>query len=493
MRSGKQYRKATINIPQVSRIIGWLLWIEALFMLLPLATCFIYGESDWEGFAVAAAAAAVAGTALGFIKPRSRDMGKREGFLLTALVWVVFSAFGMIPFMMMSHHLSLSAAFFEAMSGFTTTGASVIDDVSTLSHGILIWRSEMNWIGGMGIILFTLAVIPMLNHSGGMQMFNAEVTGITHDKLRPRVSQTAKGLWMVYIVLTVVLTALLWLGPMNFFDSVCHGFSTVSTGGFSTRNNSIGAWHSVYIDCVITLFMFLGSVNFALLFKASHGDWKSVVNNDVFKTFLKLIALYYMIVTLVIILRHDNLTVAGVTIYPLFEILSAMSSTGYNIVGFNYWGTFVLSVTFIMMFFGACAGSTSGGAKIDRMLYLLKNLRNEIYRCVHSNSIRSVRVNGKMVNPDLLNKVIAFLCLYVIVIAVGGCILTALGQPLTNAFVSSFSCVSNIGISPDITGYNEGYASIPAIGQWALSLIMLTGRLEVFTILVLFSPGFWHK
>ena len=487
-------RAATINYPQVARIIGWLLVIESLFLLLPLVTSLIYGEKDWIVFAITAASTAACGGLMAlFIKPRSREMGKREGFLLTALVWVFFSAFGMMPFMLNDNPLSLADAYFEAMSGFTTTGASVIENTDTLSHGILMWRGEMNWIGGMGIILFTLAVLPTLNHSGGMQMFNAEVTGITHDKIRPRVSQTAKDLWMVYIVLTTVLLLLLWLGPMDFFDSLCHAFSTISTGGFSTRNSSIGDWNSTYIDIVITVFMFLGGVNFALIFRTARGEWRSVWRNDVFMTFLKIIALYYVIFVIVIVWRGECTSIKSVTIDPLFLILSSMTSTGYTVSNFERWGTFALSMVFFMMFFGACAGSTSGGAKIDRLLYLNKNLRNEIYRCVHPNSILTVRVNGVVMSQEVVSKVIAFLCLYVLTIAVGGAVLTAAGLPLVDAFFSTFSCISNVGLGAGVTGYGCGYDLIPPVGKWILSLIMLIGRLEVFTVLILFSPGFWRK
>ncbi|MBD5186036.1 MAG: TrkH family potassium uptake protein [Bacteroidales bacterium] len=487
-------RTATINFPLVARIIGWLLMIEAVFLAVPLVTSLCYAEKVWKGFAIATGAAAACGALMTFcIHPRSRDMGKREGFLLTALVWVVFSVFGMIPFMMCNEPLNFSEAYFEAMSGFTTTGASVIPSVTGLSHALLLWRGEMNWIGGMGIILFTLAVLPMLNHSGGMQMFNAEVTGITHDKLRPRVSQTAKGLWMVYILLTVVLLLLLWAGPMDFFESVCHALSTISTGGFSTRDGSVGEWHSVYVDVVITVFMFLGGVNFTLLYRAFHGDTQSILRNDVFKTFLRIIAIYYVLVVAGILIQGRYTGICSVTVEPLFEIISAMTSTGYNVTDYELWGAFTLSLIFFMMFFGACAGSTSGGAKIDRLLYLVKNLHNEIYRCVHPNSILAVRVNGQVMSQEVVSKVIAFLCLYVLTIAVGGVVLTALGIPLVDAFFSAFSCISNVGFGAGLTGYGSSYDTIPDLGKWVLSLIMLIGRLEVFTVMILFSPGFWRK
>ena len=291
-------RKSQINFLALARVIGLLVVIEAAFMLIPMITSLIYGENDYKAFAITIGITLFVGALMMCIRPSRTEMGKREGFLLTALTWVVFSGFGMIPFMIGDSKMTISDAFFEAMSGFTTTGATVMASIDHFSNGIHIWRCLMQWIGGMGIILFTLAVFPMLNHSGGMQMFNAEVTGITRDKLRPRISQTAKGLWLVYIVLTIILVGLLWLGPMNFFDSVCHAFSTMSTGGFSTRNESIGAWDSPYVKSVVTLFMFLGGVNFALLFKAATGHVGELWKSEVFRTYV------YVVAGMMVLLLH---------------------------------------------------------------------------------------------------------------------------------------------------------------------------------------------
>lgn len=477
------------------RIIGLLLMIEAAFLLIPMATSIIYGERDWLCFMVTIIVTLVAGAIMTFcIRPRSPRMGKREGFLLTALIWIFFSAFGMIPFMFMENHpLSVSDAFFEAMSGFTTTGATVMTSISHLSHGVVLWRSLMQWIGGMGIILFTLAVVPKLNHSGGMQMFNAEVTGITHDKLRPRISQTAKGLWLIYIVLTCLLFVLLIIGPMDVFEALCHAFSTMSTGGFSTADASIEAWDSVYIEIVMTVFMFLGGTSFVLLYRAAHGDFKPIWKNDVFRTYVGIIFTCYILFVIAIFYHGQAYSVKAVTLDPIFQIVSTITSTGYEVSSFSSWGTFALSLVFALMFFGACAGSTSGGAKIDRLIYLLKNCRNEIVRCVHPNNIFTVRVNDRVIPHETVSKVIAFLCLYVIIIMVGGILLTALGLPLVDSFFSAFSCISNTGLGAGVTGYGGSYSIVPDVGKWILALIMMIGRLELFTVLILFTPAFWKK
>lgn len=486
--------KPLINIAQLLRIIGLLMIFEAFFLIIPTLTCVYYGEKDWIPFGGTTILTAVIGILmLSRIRPRTGHMSKRDGFLLTALVWIVFSIFGMLPFLTCSTPLSISDAFFESMSGFTTTGASVLDNVSGMSHGILLWRAMMQWIGGMGIILFTLAVVPMLNHSGGMQMFNAEVTGITHDKIRPRISQTAKSLWTVYLTLTVILVLLLWAGPMDFFDSICHAFGAISTGGFSTESFGIVAYHSDYVKIVLTIFMFIGGVNFALIYKTVSGNTRAIRHNDVLRAYVMTIAIFYVLFAITIISRGQCNSWQDITINPIFQIVSTITSTGYSSVNYEAWGPFVLALMFVLMFTGACAGSTSGGAKIDRMLYLIKNCRNEIYRCIHPNAILSVRINGKVINPDIVNKVIAFLCIYMLLIVAGGLTLSAFDVPLIDSFFSAFSCISNTGLGAGVTGYGSSYEILPDAAKWVLSLLMLIGRLEIFTVLLLFTRVFWRK
>lgn len=487
-------KRSLINLPMLLRVSGWLMMIESLFMLIPMGTCLYFRESDWLPFALTAAGTGATGFVLSrHIRPSHYSMSKRDGFLLTAMVWVVFSIFGMLPFMFCKMPISLSDAFFEAMSGFTTTGASVLLDVTHMSHGIHIWRATMQWLGGMGIILFTLAVIPMLNSSGGMLMFNAEVTGITHDKLRPRISQTAKALWMIYFAFTIMLVALLWSGPMNFFDSVCHAFGAISTGGYSTRNEGIAAFNSIYVKVVLTIFMFVGGVNFSLIYRSLRGEFGALRRNDVFRTYVGLIAVMYILFVIGITTQGTYEGWEDLTIDPLFQIVSTMTSTGFTPSNFEQWGPLVLALVFMLMLFGACAGSTSGGAKIDRLLFLVKNCRNELYRCIYPHAIMSVRVNGKVVSNDIVGKVIAFLCIYMLLISIGGTAMAAMGVPIIDAFFSAFSCLSNTGLGAGITGYGGSYEMLPDAAKWLLSFLMLTGRLEIFTVLLLFAPSFWRK
>lgn len=483
--------RKNLNIRMLVRLIGGLLQLEAIFLLVPLTTCLIYGEQDYIVFALTCLCAAITGYLLWRVYPTSRRMGKREGFLLTASVWVVFSLAGMMPFIFGTPQVDVSTAFFEAMSGFTTTGATILPPNENISHGIIIWQAMMQWLGGMGIILFTLAIIPALNTSGGMQMFNAEVTGVTHDKIMPRISQTAKMLWGLYFGMTLLLTVLLWAGPMTLFDSICHAFGTISTGGFSSRAGSIAEFGSDYVLIVICLFMLLSGMNFAMLFKAATGRWRLVKHDEVTCIYI------YAILVFTALFAIGRFTSGNIhdwrdcTILPLFQVVSSITSTGYLAPGFTIWEPFILALTFIMMFSGGCAGSTSGGAKIDRLLYMGRFLGNELHLCTYPNSIKSVRINGKIVNRDVVAKVVAFLCIFMLLIVAGGTALSFMGLPAVDSFFSSFSCICNTGFGASLTGYGDDFLAIPAGAKWVLSFLMLTGRLEIFTIIVLFTPSFW--
>lgn len=474
-----------INFPVLLKVEGWLLMIESVFFLVPCITSFIYGESDAIPFLVSAGVTALCGFLLNqYIHPRNKSLRKRESILVTSLTWVVFSIFGMIPFIFGSTHMSVSDGFFEAMSGFTTTGVSIISDPATLSHGVLIWRSLLQWIGGLGIILFTLAVIPMLNSAGGVHLYNSEVTGITHDKLTPRISSTAKRLWGIYLILTVSLTFLLWLGPMDIFESICHALSTVSTGGFSTRAESIGAWHSDYITAVILIFMFIGGVNFTLMIKALTGSVKSLTANEVFQVYCKVIGVMTLIFGVLIMLNVRTMGWGEAALNALFQVVSTITSTGYTIGNYLAWGPACMMMILLLMMVGGCAGSTSGGAKLDRIITVNRYVRNEIYRFIHPNVIKGVSVSGNVLSSDIINKTVAFILIYIGIIVIGAIALSILGLPYIDSFYTSVSCTGNTGLGGE-------YVAVPDVGKWILSFLMLTGRLEIYSVIVLFSKTFW--
>lgn len=483
-----------INLPKQLKLLGTLLLIEAAFMTVPLIVCVVNAEGDWAAFLLSVVVAAVCGSLLRVcVKPESENLGRKDGCMLTCVVWIMYSLFGMLPFIVGSPHLNISEGFFEAMSGFTTTGATVIRNVEACSHGILFWRALTQWIGGLGIVIFTLTVIPSLNNSRGLFMFHAEVSGITHEKIGARIANTAKILWGLYGVITLILILLLWMGPMNLFDSVCHAFAAISTGGFSTHNDSIASYHSVYVKSVLTIFMFIGGVNFGLIFAAVKGRGKELWKNDVFRAFVTFIGINYIITIISIIHSHTWTGWESVTIDPLFHIVSAMTSTGFGAGNFEAWGELALVLTLLMMFFGACAGSTTGGAKIDRLVYLLKNFRVEIRRVVSPRSMRAVKINNQIITPEHTNEIIAFLLIYTGLIIAGGVVLSAMDFPIVDAFFASISCASNNGLGSGVTGVTGSYDFVPAAGKWIMSFLMLAGRLEVFAIIALITPTFWRR
>ncbi len=485
--------KAYNNLPLILRVVGLLLVIEAAFMAIPCATALcVEGESPWP-FLICLGITGGSGGLMTLLRPKSREMGKREAILLTGFTWVVLSMFGMLPFMFYGTHLSLTDAFFETMSGFTTTGASVLNTLEDVPKSILLWRCIIQWIGGLGIILFTLAVVPMLNYSGGMQLFNAEVTGITHDKLRPQVSYTAKGLWGVYAICTAVLIMLLSFSKMDFFDALCYGLSTMSTGGFSNSDMSLSDWNSIYIKTVMTLFMFIGGVNFALIYNAAIGKPKMLLKNTTLRVYLWLIAGCYVVLTLNVVFSGLVQSVEDVTIDPLFQTVSILSSTGIVEPDFNEWGSVATVVMVVMMFMGACAGSTSGGAKIDRFILLFKFLKNEFYKMMHPSAVTTVSMNGKGTTTAIVQKTLAFLILYILVILFGGMALCLMGLDVNDGFFCALSAISNTGLGTATTGLAGNYAAVPDAAKWLLSFIMLVGRLEIFTVLLVFTPAFWKR
>lgn len=480
------------NWRAVTRTIGMLLFIEACFMAVPTAVCAAMEEADFIPFLLSLLITVFAGTlCVVFARPRRRNLGRREGILLTATVWVVFSMFGMLPFIFSKLSFNVADAFFESMSGFTTTGASVMDEIDNLSYGMHLWRCLTQWIGGMGIIIFTVAVIPMFNSSGGMQMFFAETTGIIRDKLRPRVSQTAKRIWTIYGALTVVLALLLWAGPMNFFESICHALSTISTGGFSTETASLSKWDSLYLKIVVLVFMFIGSVNFALLYRASIGRMKLVWKDEILRAYIRIILVMALFFAVMILVNGAFSSWEDVVVNPLFQVVSVLSSTCYVIADLDSWGFSVFPCIVLLMFIGGCAGSTSGGAKVDRMLYLWKNTRNVLRKNIHPNRFYPLTINGRSGSPDTLSKVCAFLLLYFVLMILGAILLSLTGVPLEDSSFAAYSCIANAGLGSGVT--DVSYDIIPDTGKWLLALLMLIGRLEFFTVLVILTRSFWRK
>lgn len=484
-------KRLNFNFPELIRIIGFLILIEAVFMLVPLVYSLLKERSEAVAFGISVGINILVGMTIVLkVKPRVREMRKRDGMLLTALVWVIFSLFGMLPFMLCELRLNVAEAFFEAMSGFTTTGASVVENVADIPRGVNLWRCIMQWLGGVGIIIFTVALLPMLNSSGGMQMFNAESTGITQDKIRPRISQTAKRMWGIYCILTLALGVILWIGPLPLYESVCQALSTVSTGGITTCEDTAGAWSSPAVRIPVIIFMFIGGVNFVMIYRASLGQMRRVWTDITFRSYLKTVIVATLFIVIVLV-ATGHTDVEMLLIEPLFQVVSSITSTGYTVDSLGSWSEAVFPVLVALLVMGACAGSTSGGVKIDRVIFMIRNASNEFKKTVHPNRYYPLTVNGVVKPPELVLKVAGFFVFYVLLLLGGGVFMALIGLPLGEAFFATLSCLGNTGLG--VGSIESSYIAVPDAGKVVLSFLMLVGRLEIFTVIILFSRNFWRR
>lgn len=486
----------TFNTRMVFRTMGALLLIEAVFMTMALGVSLWYNEPDNGVFLLSTIITLLAGV-IGLMVGRRAEsrMGEREGYVIVAMVWVVFSAFGLLPYYLSGQVPTLTDAWFESMSGFTTTGATIIPDVEVITHGLLFWRSLTQWIGGMGIIVLSIAILPIFGLNG-MQLYAAEVSGLTYEKLSPRIADTAKMMWTIYVVLTVTEVAALWLCGMDVFDAVCHSFSTIATGGFSTHNNSLAFYDSAAIHYIVAFFMFISGINFVLLIYLLRGKARYFFRDEELRWYSVVVAIFAVLLTLGLYIARPGWT--GLHMErafrdSLFTVISAMTSTGYTISDYMYWPVVAWVVIFFLMLTGACAGSTSGGIKWVRLTIILKNGMAEFQRRIHPNAIIPVRLNEKTVPQQTINNVTAFLIFYVFIIAVTAVIFCATGVNFDEAIGSAVSAIGNVGISIGQFGPAGTYATFPTVAKWVMSFVMLIGRLEIFTILLLFTKALWRK
>lgn len=466
--------------------------LESAAMGLVLLVSIFYGESTSIMIFLSAAITFFTGFAAHF-SSRKGDLviGRREGYIIVAGSWVLFSFFGSLPFILTGSVNNLADAFFETMSGFTTTGASIFTDVEVLPRSILFWRALTHWVGGMGIIVLSLAIIGEIR-LGNFQLFAAEVPGVTKDKLHPKVKETAKRLWAIYILLTFIETLLLVAGGMPLFDSVCHSFATLATGGYSTKNASIAAYDSPYIHVVITVFMFIAGINFALVYFTMKGKFTKVISNDEFRFYASVTLFFILVVSLVLWIKNDYDPLKALT-DGAFQVVSIVTTTGFATADYELWGHFLVLIIFILMFTGGSTGSTGGGIKMLRLLILTRNSRQELHRLIHPNAVLPVRVNGKAIQPALINNVLAFVVLYFLIVAVGVIVVSFMGYDISTSFGSVAATLGNIGPGIGDVGPVDNYSHFPAFGKWFLSFLMLVGRLELFTVLILFSRTFYRS
>ena len=480
-----------MHIRSIIHILGFLQVFLAAAMLLPIPFSLHYGESDWIPLLISSMITAL----IGFIAFKTtrfdQDLHTKEGFAIVTLGWFFFSIFGSLPFLISGYIPSFTNAFFETMSGFTTTGASILTDIEALPHGILFWRSLTHWIGGMGIIVLSIAILPFLG-IGGMQLFKAEVPGPVADKLTPRITETAKILWGVYVLFSAVETGLLMLGGMNLFEALCHTFGTMATGGYSTKNANIGAYHSTYIDFVIIIFMIIAGTNFSIHYRFLKGDFKSYFKNQEFLVFIVIIGLATSLIGIDTFLNHYH-SIGKTLQKTLFQVVSILTTTGYGTADYEQWASSSQIILFLMMFIGGCAGSTGGGMKVVRVFVLMKFVFSEIVRLIHPHAVVSVRFGNTVIPREVLTNVMGFFILFVFLFTIGVIVMSAIGLDMVTAFGSVAATLGNIGPGLGGVGPTDNYADIPAIGKWILSFFMLAGRLEIFTVIILFSPSFWKK
>jgi trk system potassium uptake protein len=482
-----------MNFRIILKIVGFLLILNGFAMLTGIPFSIYYKSDDIIALLIAGFGTALVGASLWFLARvnQNEDISKRDGYLIVTLGWITSAVFGTLPFIIHGSIPGFTDALFETMSGFTTTGASILSDVEALPPGLLFWRSLTHWLGGMGIIVLSLAILPLLG-VGGMQLFQAEVTGPSKEKIHPRVTETAKRLWAIYVIFTFAEVVLLMLGDMNLFDALCHSFGTLATGGFSTKNQSIAYYNSPYIEYVIIIFMFIGGTSFSLHYMALKGKIFCYFKDSEFKFYLGVV---FFLVTLssIYLIFNNNQTVESAFRDTSFSIVSVISSTGFATVDYEKWAPFFTEIFLIMLLIGACAGSTSGGVKMVRYQLLLKNSFLELKRLIHPKAVIPVRQNGKAVHPEIISKIGAFVFLYLIIFGIASIILTITGLDATSAMGAVAACLANIGPGLNETGPVSNYSSVSDFGKWVLSLVMLLGRLEIFTIFVLFSPTFWKK
>lgn len=479
-----------MNYGAIIKILGYLLMIEAALMVPSLIVALFYNQGDEFSFLISIA---LIGT-IGFImSKKSNWKGKvkiKEGLAIATFGWILVSFFGSLPFVISGSIPSLVDALFETVSGLTTTGATLITDVEILPKGILFWRSFTHWIGGMGILVFTVAFLPILGMEG-FQIFKAESPGPMPDKIVPRIKDTAKILYITYFTMTVLQTILLRLGGMSWFESMVHTFGTVGTGGFSTRNASIGAFNSTYIHIVIAIFMVLSGVNFSLYYSLFKGNWKEVYKDEELKLYLGIIILAVILITLNINKTiYNNIGLSFKNAF--FQVSSIITTTGYATVDFDKWSTFSKTILFLLMFIGGSAGSTAGGLKIIRVLVLIKLIRREVSKILHPRAVIPIKIGDRTLSNETVASIASFFILYIIIFALGTIIISLEGINLESAASSVAATLGDIGPGFGFVGPTQNYSQFSNWGKLLLSFFMLLGRLELFTIIALCIPRNWR-
>lgn len=486
--------------------MGVLLCFNGGFMLLASGVSYFMEDQQTLAILLAAfTALGLGGLLIVSMRNNNRQLAKRDGYVIVSCGWLLMSLSGTLPYLFSGAIPNFTDAFFESMSGFTTTGATILTEIEKIPKGILFWRSTTHWIGGMGIIVLALAILPLLG-IGGMQLFTAEAPGPSSDKLHPRITDTAKRLWLIYVLFTTLNALLLWSAGMSLFDAVNHAMSTLSTGGFSTKNSSLAHWNDFpWIQYITVFFMILAGSNFVLSYFAFTGQFRKIFQDEEFKTYLGFLAVF---TTIAFVYAWQSGIGADLSHFvdrqpwgalesrfrhALFQVVAVVTTTGFSTADFTLWGGFLTLFFFGLMFLGGSAGSTSGGIKVVRHLMMIKNGFLEFKRALHPNAIIQVRYNNRTVGTDITYTILAFFILYMISFIVGALGFGAMGLSFDSAAGLAASTLGNVGPALGDFGPSANYAALPVGGKFWASFLMLIGRLELFTVLIIFSPFFWRK
>ena len=483
-----------LNYKIISNILGTLLFIEAAMMTWCMTMALFMDEDDSIAFIISVILTILGGIVFKYLGRNSdNSLGRREAYLLVTLTWIIFSLFGSFPFIISGYITNFTDAYFETISGFTTTGCSILDDVESLPHGILFWRTMTQWIGGLGIVFFTIAIIPSLV-GGNVKVFSAEATGPIRAKMHPRLSTTAKWIWSIYLFLTVACCICYYQAGMDLFDSFNYAMTTTATGGFSTHNASTGYFHNPYIDYTAIVFMFLSGTSFTLLYTTLFkGRFKQFIKNSEFKFYI-IIVLIASVAIMYFLIRYNDYQLSDAIRVSLFQVTSFITTTGIFNDDAAQWHHTTWVILSICMFLGACSGSTSGGFKCIRTVMLLTILRNEVRRILHPRAVLPVKVNDNTIPYSSQVTLLAFLAAYMLLCLFTYFIMILAGVDSTNSITIALSSASNVGPTLGLEiGPTMSWGILPDLVKWMLSILMLMGRLEIFTVLVLFTRSYWKE
>ena len=470
-------------------VIGRILLTEAILLAVPLMTAVVYGEA-LKPFLITMLLLIAVGAVMCRRKPKKTALYARDGFAVVALAWILMSAFGALPFVISGDIPNYIDAFFETVSGFTTTGASILTAVEPLSRSALFWRSFTHWVGGMGVLVFVMAILPMTD-GHGMHLMRAETPGPTSGKLVSRLSDTAKILYGIYLVMTIIQILLLLAGGMSFFDACIHAFGTAGTGGFSNRNLSVGAYNSAYFDIVIGVFMLLFGINFNLYYFLIMKRFRDVFRSEELRVYLLIVGAAVIAIALNVAHLYENFAVS--LRHAFFQVSTIITTTGYATVDFNTWPTFSKGILVTLMFIGACAGSTGGGIKVARIVILIKASLADMRKMLHPNAVTPVRFEEKVLNDRNVRSVYQYIAVYLLVFVLSFLLLSLEGFDLISTFTALVACINNIGPGLEMVGPMGNYAEFSMFSKLLLSFDMLIGRLEIFPMLLLFSPSIWKR